>query len=431
MTTRTIQGDVVIVGAGPAGLVAAQTVLAGGLRPVIIDDNPNPGGQIWRHDITTGVHRDARGLVDAIRRGRIVELRKTSIAGVRRVTDGFALLADSPRGALEVRCRSIVLACGARELFLPFPGWTLPNVFGVGGAQALVKSGMSVRGRRVVIAGSGPLLLPVAASMRRAGAKLLIVAEQASLRQIAPFIARLATAPSHVKSAVAYRLGFLGTPYRQGTWVARAEGDRRVQHVVLTDGRRERGYDCDVLCAAFGLVPNVELARSIGCESTERGVVVDALQQTTIPGVFAAGEMTGIAGVESAMRTGAIAAAAAVHSLGGTESGTVAVPHVHHGIVMAMRRAFALRPELSALATPTTIVCRCEDIPLGAIAPEWDARQAKLYARVGMGACQGRICGAAMRHLRGWPVDTVRPPIIPTTVDTLVHASPLETQVPT
>ena len=172
-----------------------------------------------------------------------------------------------------------------------------------------------------------------------------------------------------------------------------------------------------MLCAGFGLVPNTALASLLGCEQRDGTVVVDERQATTIAGVYCAGEPTGIGGVDLALVEGEIAGLAATGSaLDAPLSGRQA--SLQHE-ARALDRAFALRPELKSLASDDTILCRCEDVPWGDIDPAWSTRQAKLYTRVGMGACQGRICGGALECLAGWPADAKRPPIQPARLSTL------------
>jgi NADPH-dependent 2,4-dienoyl-CoA reductase/sulfur reductase-like enzyme len=158
-------------------------------------------------------------------------------------------------------------------------------------------------------------------------------------------------------------------------------------------------------------VPNLELPRLLGCETTAEGVVVDASQRTSRDGVLATGELCGIAGVGHALATGAIAGLAAAGR--GTPPALAAQRVREAGFARRLTRAFALRDELLSLARPDTIVCRCEDVPLGRLAAAGSAREAKLHTRAGMGACQGRVCGAALGFLRGFTPDSVRPPLVP------------------
>jgi NADPH-dependent 2,4-dienoyl-CoA reductase/sulfur reductase-like enzyme len=353
---------------------------------------------------------------------------------------GVTLLVEHAGRALRVEARRLVIATGARERFLPFPGWTLPNAVGVGGAQALLKAGAAVRGRRVVIAGSGPLLLPVAAALARAGARIALVAEQAPAGAVARFAAGLWRHPRLLAQAVRYRAAFWRAPYRCGVWVSAAHGEgstSAVREATLTDGLRSWRESCDLLACAYGLVPNLRLARLLGCalcgSGSRRAVRVDGLQETSVAGVYCAGEPAGIGGLELALLTGQIAGLAAAAAGAAARRAAGAPPPPGRELTSLQRRrdrgrtyaaaldrAFQPRPELRQLPAAETVVCRCEDVPLGKIDPAWSARQSKLYTRAGMGPCQGRVCGPALELLRGWDEpDTVRAPLEPATLATL------------
>jgi NADPH-dependent 2,4-dienoyl-CoA reductase/sulfur reductase-like enzyme len=411
--------DVLVVGAGPAGIAAAVGAAAREARVVIIDEAATPGGQIWRSSSRIPPPRAARRWLRRLRESGAAVESRAGVVDVERRDQAFHVIVEREHERLLIDARSIVIATGARERFLPFPGWTLPNVFGVGGTQALLKSGMTVRGKRVVLAGSGPLLLPVAASLSHAGARVLLVAEQAPAERVVRFARALWRRPLTAVQAARFRAAFVRAPYVFGTWVTAAHGDERVASVELADawGGRRR-LDCDVLCAAFGLVPNLELARLLGCALLDGFVRVDDQQATSSAGVYCAGEPTGIGGVDLALAEGAIAGSAAA---GGPPDDR---RRRHRD---RLRRAaadldvaFALRPEVRSLADDSTIVCRCEDVRLGQLDASWTVRQAKLYTRAGMGACQGRICGGALECVRSWSPDTVRPPLRPARVSTLL-----------
>lgn len=415
--------DVVVIGAGPAGIAAATRAAECGRRVLLLDEGADVGGQIWRHRAGVAARGAARAWVERLTRSRVTVLCGASVVDVvRRAQGGFALRGERAAGALLVEADMIVLATGARERFLPFPGWTLPGVIGVGAAQALLKSGTSFSGKRVVMAGSGPLLLPVASALTADGAVVRLVAEQATALDVARYAAGLVRHPATLVQAARYRIGFAAAPYTLGTWVSAARGDGRVEEVDVTDGRTLRTLACDVLCAAFGLVPNTELARLLGCEVAAGLVVVDPHQQTRQHGVYCAGEPTGIGGVELSLVEGEIAG---LSSAGRHAEARTLHPRreMLRRDAATMGRAFALRPALASLATADTIVCRCEDVTHGAISTCRTMRQAKLYTRAGMGACQGRICGAALEFLHGWEPDTMRLPSEPTLYSTLT-ASP-------
>lgn len=408
--------DVAIVGAGPAGIAAACRIAEAGRSVVVLDEGLGPGGQVWRPKLGGLQPKVARQWIARLQATRAVVRESTSVYDVAREATGrFILRAESSGIGVSVSASHVILATGARERFLPFPGWTLPNVVGIGGAQALLKTGMDVAGRRVVIAGSGPLLLPVAASLAAAGAKLLLVAEQAPAARVRRFATSLWRRPKTLVQAATLRSAFLRTRYAMGTWVRSAGGDGVVREVTVTNGQTSETIACDLLCAAFGLLPNTQLARLLGCETVDGTVHVGPTQETSVSNVYCAGEPTGIGGVELALVEGEIAGLSAVG---------LSVPQRLASIRASLERemkmldlAFALRPDVSTLAHANTIVCRCEDVRLRDLDARWTSRQAKLYTRAGMGPCQGRICGAALESMMGWSSDSVRPPVQPARLD--------------
>jgi NADPH-dependent 2,4-dienoyl-CoA reductase/sulfur reductase-like enzyme len=409
---------VVVVGGGPAGIAAAVHAAEAGARTVLVDEQPRPGGQVWR-----GQPRAARVWLERLAASGATVLARASVVDAEAPRE---LLVDHEGRPLRLACQRLVLATGARELFLPFPGWTLPGVLGVGGAQALLKAGARFAGLRVVVAGSGPLLPAVAAALRRAGARVVGIAEQAPLARLAAFGAGLWREPGKVAEGLGYAATLAGVPFRPGAWVREALGEEALERVRATDGRSEWTWDCDVLACGFGLVPNLELARLVGCESDGDALVTDASQQTSLPGVFAAGELGGIAGVDRALTTGTIAGLAAAGRP--VPDALLDRRERESGFAGRLARAFELRGELRGLARADTILCRCEDVTLGRLAAATSAREAKLHTRAGMGACQGRVCGSALSFLRGFPRDTVRPPLVPTPIGVL--AGPPEPAAP-
>jgi NADPH-dependent 2,4-dienoyl-CoA reductase/sulfur reductase-like enzyme len=414
--------DVLVIGGGPAGIAAASRAAELGARTLVVDEGLAPGGQIWRATHGGTQVGLARRWVERLARSDAAIRSSTSVVDMEPVGDGFRIVADAPGEVISIDAGAVVLATGARELFLPFPGWTLPNVFGVGGGQALVKSGMPVRGKHVVVAGTGPLVLAVAASFASHGARVRVAAEQAPLPRVARFAASLWRTPSRAGQALALRARLGAAPrYLTGTWIVRADGASRVESVTLSDGRNTRTIECDILCAAFGLLPNVELARFAGCAIGPDGVEVDDDQATSVPGIFSAGEPTGIGGVDLSLVEGEIAGTAAA---GGSPSRRLISTRA--GLRREAERlaaTFALRPELLALAKDDTIACRCEDVRFGELDRSWTYRQAKLYTRIGMGTCQGRTCAAALECLWGWPREVPRPPIQPARVAAILGAA--------
>ncbi|MGH9440917.1 MAG: FAD-dependent oxidoreductase [Thermoanaerobaculia bacterium] len=413
--------DIAVVGGGPAGIAAAVRASTPGKRVVVFDSSAGPGGQIWRNRSQASLPRRALEWIQALDSCGAAVIRRAEVVTAEKSGAGFDLTVQTPGSACRVRAGRLILATGARERFLPFPGWTLPNVFGVGGAQALAKSGASFEGKRIVLAGSGPLLLPAAATLARCGAKIALVAEQAPAARIVGFAAGLWRAPALLAQAARYRAAFRGARYAAGTWVVEARGDDRVSEVMLTDGRRRWAERCDVLATGFGLVPNTEIARLLGCRIGAEGVSVDEAQRTSAENVYCAGEPTGIGGVESAILEGEIAGLCAA---GNEDAARSRFPGRDRSRRYARRleRAFRLRSELRQIATHETIVCRCEDVAFGAFQASWSQRQAKLYTRAGMGPCQGRVCGPALAFHFGWETDTVRVPVLPASIESMLAA---------
>ena len=400
--------DVAVVGGGPAGIAATARAAESGARVVMVDQGMRPGGQVWRHRDRGHLPRLARHWLERLDRSGAECL---ALATVTDVTGDRTLHIVHDGQSRVVHAGALVIATGARELFVPYPGWTLPGVMGMGGAQALVKGGMRVRGKRVIVAGSGPLTLPVAAVLAHAGARLVTVLEQASMQDVTGFARTLWRHPSKLLDAARYRSAFLGTSYRTGCWVERAEGDGRVERATLTDGRRRWTEECDLLCCSYGLVPNVDLALLLGCTVEDGRVVVDPMQRTSMAGVYAAGEPTGVAGEQAALTEGEIAGLGAAGKSATADRALAGARQRWRTFGERLALAFRPRAELRELAAPDTIICRCEDVPRSRLDPAWTVRQAKLYTRIGMGPCQGGVCGPACEYLFGWSHGHVRPPL--------------------
>jgi len=409
---RDVSVDVVVIGGGPAGIAAAARASEAGKRVLVLDEATHLGGQIWRHHSRDSLPAKARGWLDRFDRSGAEGLTETSVVDLR----DSLVLGVRWNEHVRVRAPRVVLATGARELLLPFPGWTLPNVMGVGGVQALVKSGASVAGKRVALAGAGPLVLPVAASLARAGARLVVVADRTPASRVLRFAASLAGRPGELWQGVRYRASFAGTRYRWGTRVISAAGESRVQEATFSAGGRTWTERVDLLGAAAGLVPNTELARLAGCEIEGGVVVVDPLQQTSRPRIWCAGEPTGVGGVDLALAEGEVAGLAAAGQA--VPGDLLRIRDAGRAYARRLDEAFRLGPV--DLPPPETLVCRCEDVPFSAFDRSWSMRQAKLYTRAGMGACQGRVCGAALHAMFGWAPDSVRLPLVPTPVASLI-----------
>ncbi len=412
--------EVLIVGAGPAGIAAATAAARTSRSVLLLDDNHAPGGQIWRTDSLAPNPRD---------RHRDAALTSLQQSGAQllfntRVCDAPApgiLTTLSGEAITHIEYDKLILATGARERLLPFPGWTLPGVSGAGGLQALTKGGFPIAGKRVVVAGTGPLLIAVAAHLAAAHANIVCVAEQATLTQMAAFASAIASSPAKIWQGIKFRAQLRGAPYHTSTWPIAALGDTHLTSVRLTDGSRTWEEPCDYLACGFHLVPNTELASLLGCTFNGDFVAVDVLQRTSIGNIYCAGEPVAIGGLDAALIQGEIAGLAATDQLQQAQA-----LHQRHAtslqrFVTRLEAAFRLRPELLTLAHPEDIVCRCEDVRFEQLVPYTSWTAAKLQTRCGMGPCQGRICGPATQSLFGWKPTSVRAPLSPVPVSAFIQ----------
>jgi D-hydroxyproline dehydrogenase subunit alpha len=411
--------DVLVIGGGPAGMSAAVRAAEFGVRVGLVDDNPTLGGQIWRAEFESGCDQNATRWSDLLRGPEV-----TKLCGLRvfHQPEAGALLAEGTDGVFELRYSNLVIATGARERFLPFPGWTLPNVMGAGGLQAMVKSGLPIRGKRVVVAGTGPLLLAVASYLRKQGAEIPLICEQASWSSLARFSAALWRYPGKIAQGLQLKKELAGIPLAANSWPLAAHGDQTLESVTISRNGTAELIPCDYLACGFHLVPNPELPALLGCKMIDGYITVDDFQQTSVQGVFCAGEPTSIGGVDKALVEGQIAGLAAV---GETKAARKLFGERRKARRFArmLNRTFSLRSELKELPSPDTIVCRCEDVLYSRLQEHRSWRAAKLQTRCGMGPCQGRICGPATQFLFQWNPDSVRPPVFPARVESLANAA--------
>jgi D-hydroxyproline dehydrogenase subunit alpha len=422
-----MRADVVVVGAGPAGMAAALAAADAGCTVALLDAAPAIGGQIHRQPLVARQSAGAQVGPPVPPRLRRVGSSPgiTVLAGAAvwqaapRDGGGARLQVDAPHAPgtpPEVEGDAVVLATGASELVLPFPGWDLPGVLTAGGAQALVKAHGVVPGRRVLVAGTGPLLLTVAAGLARAGA-VVAVAEAAPAGRLAALAPRGAAHPAKLAEAAGY-LGTLarhGMPLWTGSTLAACQGDEQVERAVLVgtaDGRARTPLAVDAVCVSHGFVPALELARALGCADRQHPtrpvatVVVDRDQATTVAGVFAAGEATGVGGAEVAELEGLVAGAAAARWLGrpAPQPGDRLRRRLRRARRFAdlLDRAFPVPVGWEERLADHTVVCRCEEVPWGRIRTAVDegaadVRAVKGTTRCGMGVCQARVCGPVLQ----------------------------------
>ena len=414
--------DVLIIGGGPAGIAAAVRAAECGARVGIVDDNPALGGQIWRGGREQKKVTEAEKWLNRLQRASVTIALETRVF---HQPEPGVLFAESSDHLCELQYQKLVLATGARERFLPFPGWTLPNVMGAGGLQAMVKAGLPIHGKRVVLAGSGPLLLAVAAYLRNHGAQILVICEQASWSSLLRFAAALIRQPQKLAQAIQLRREIGRVRFLTNSWPIAARGRDVLESVSIVHGGVSEEIACDYLACGFHLVPNTELAALLGCEVRAGFVQVDEFQQTTASNVFCAGEPTGIGGVELSLVEGEIAGLAAAGQSKEARK-LFGARQTLQRFANLLSRTFALREELRHLPSAETIVCRCEDVAHTRLLEHESWRAAKLHTRCGMGACQGRVCGSAAEFLYQWRPDSVRPPVFPARIESLAVLSSFE-----
>ena len=427
--------DLAIIGAGPAGLSAALAAASCGLRPVVIDENPAPGGQIYRQlpgdfqverakDLGHTYQKGQRLLGKAYRADIDMRLGTT----VWGLFDSLTLGLECAGSAESLQCDALVLSTGGYDRAIPFPGWTLPGVMTLGGAQTLVKSQRMLPGKRIVLSGSGPFLMPVASQLIRGGAKIVAVLEASRPAGWLSRAGALWGQWERFQEAWEYVTPLISARVRVrfGEAVIEAWGRGKVGGVVtasLDNNWRpipdtERTILADAVAVGYGFTINTQLSRLCRCEHEFKPgyggwtVKTDSRQATSIANVFAAGEATGIGGSDIAAAEGAIAGYSAAQALGRiseSEMWTRQAPYLSklrklRSFARVMAELFAPRAGLLDITTPDTVVCRCEEVTAGQIQEAvdngaHDLTGVKSRTRVGMGYCQGRVCGAAVAGL--------------------------------
>ena len=422
--------DIAVLGAGPAGLAAATSAASAGARVALVDAGVRPGGQYWRHRAgDTGTLHHGWSAFTALRDDlsrlgdRIDHLAQHSVWLVSKTvseSNRFRVHTTTATGQRGIDASALVIATGAYDRQLPFPGWTLPGVYAAGAVQALLKGQGVLVGRRFAVGGTGPFLLAVAAGLADAGADVVGVFEAGSPVGFARAPLAVARNAAKMTEGAHYTATMLRRriPYRTRTAIVAAHGDSEVSGVTLAKLDRdwniirgsEKRIDCDTVAVGYGFTPQLEIPLQLDCDThldVDGSLVAtaDAHQRSSVDGVYLAGEVCGVAGAAASVAEGHIAglhAAAAVTAQPGDESALRKFTRQRGALrsfAAAMHTTFPVAAGWTSWLRPDTTVCRCEEITtgqvdaaineLGAI----DARAVKLYSRPGMGMCQARVCG--------------------------------------
>lgn len=414
--------ELLVIGAGPAGMAAAAAAAEAGVRVVLVDSGDRLGGQYFRHTADgASPNRDgaqyeqlAQRINAQQSRGNLTYLSRCAVWSLSDESKHFvARLRKGERASdgIEVVASHLVLATGAHDRTLAFEGWDAPGSMTVGGLQSLIKGQGLVAGKRIVIAGTGPFLLATAADVLKYGGNVVAVVEAHSFTALSTNPAALLAGRHKIAQAVE----LLGALRRAKTNMidhatvdaAMRADDGSVRGVTVRTRRGVLGIECDVIATGWGFEPNVELAVGLGLVThitTADGSVtvrVDDDQNSSHPRVWVAGEIAGVAGSDVAMAEGEIAGNSVAQSLGLTAASTASARHIRkRGRKFAhyLLRTYSIPRNWTRALPHQTTLCRCEEVSVGEVRKvidefgATDARAVKLFARVGMGWCQGRMC---------------------------------------
>lgn len=420
--------EIVVIGAGPAGMTAATTCAGSGARTLLLDEQPSPGGQIYRsierpaipnREVLGPDYYKGEALVKAFRQAR---LDYVSSASVWEVTPEREISVSVSGKSSIVSADQVIVATGAQERPFPISGWTLPGVMTVGAAQILLKKSGLIADN-AVFAGSGPLLYLTARQYLRAGAKVKAILDTTPANNYWRSVPRGFGALHGFKNLQKgwqwiREIKAAGVPVVSGIEHLRAYGEQRVRGVdYRSDGHRTM-VETDHVFLHQGVVPNINLTMSIGCDHAwcDRQmcwrVVTDEWCHSSLPGISVAGDAADIGGATSAQHRGAIAALGVLERLGRItlrERNLAAASHRRAVTSEERFRRFLdmlFKPSRQFLSPqdPKSLVCRCEEVSAGKLSEVIAVgcegpNQLKSYTRCGMGPCQGRMCGLTVAHM--------------------------------
>ena len=462
--------DVAVIGGGPGGMAAAVAASDAGAGVVIIDEYARMGGQFFKRaapefrlepERLSAEHSAGEALRAQVAERGIEVLSNTLVWGV---FGGNTLMLYREGKSVALQAQAIVIATGAYDRPVAFPGWTLPGVMTAGGAQTIARTQWVQPGRRVLIAGAGPFAMPVAEQILRCGSEIVAIVEATRPAQWLRHAGSLWGQSSRFAEMFRYWRSLRRVPVIYGRKIVRAIGRNSVEgaEVAAVDAAwravpgSARRFDCDAIALAYGFLPNIEIADHCGCElrwdrfGGAWFVKCDEAMRTSVQGIFAAGEITGIAGSAVAMEEGRLAGISAAEYLGAIDSGQATQkrrdPMVKRARLMrfadALNEAFAPRPGLWEGMEDGTTVCRCEEVSAGDIrscvrAGCASVKGIKDWTRAGMGPCQGRVCRSLVAHLVAQESGTaagalqrprIRPPFKPVPFDVIADSEPIEEQ---
>ena len=453
--------DLIVVGTGPAGANAALAAASCGLSVILLDEASAAGGQVWRAPWpgleAPGTGGDAtRG--DAMR-ARLADSPVVTLFGRRvwSVTERFRVDALGSNGNEAFVAPRLIAATGAVERVLPFLGWTLPGVVGLAAATVLLKAHAVLPGRRVVVAGCGPLLAAVAAGVLKGGGEVVAVIDRSTKGEWLQRMPQLASRPSLLREGFGWllKIARARVPVLFGHAVTAARGEGQVEEVTVAPlgtsarigGTAVRRFAVDALCVGDGLAPGGEIPKLMRAQhrfDRRRGGWVPTLGEggrTSVEGLYAAGDGAGIRGAAPAVHAGTIAGLTAALDAGRLSADAFAQRAVEHQRALVTLRKFAdamadlmsLRAAHVQTIAPEVVVCRCEDVTRADIDAAFEAgatevNQLKHFTRCGMGPCQGRMCGDVAAELLAWRAGsrervgmwTGRPPLRPVPLADLV-----------
>jgi len=411
----------VIVGAGPAGIRAAQTLAAHGLRPCLVDEALQGGGQVYRR-APGNFQRPASQLYgfEARKAGAVHEALDALHAQIDYRPDTLVWNAEdghlhtlSQQRVGTIQYDHLLIATGATDRILPVPGWTLPGVYSLGAAQIALKAQGCAIGERVVFAGSGPLLYLVAYQYAKAGARVLAVLDSSPFGAQVAALPRLLLQPATLAKGLYYRawLTAHGIAVHQGATLVEVVGEQKVEAVTWQRAGSQHSLACDGLAFAHALRSETQLADLLGCQFTwsplNRAWLPsrDRAGRSSVPSVYLAGDGAGIMGADAAEMAGERAALALLEDMGITidsERGPQLERQLARiqGFRVGLEAAFPFPDNWAGQAPDQLMLCRCEEISVGEVRQvvaqgHTDINRVKAHCRVGMGRCQGRMCGSA------------------------------------